>query len=114
MMLKTPYVWVDDDEVYAATDEGWRALLEKLFADFDVVLRGSAGAKISIVQIKEKFGGLRFYYRAGGIPDVIEEKLRSLSRRAQDASFFTCETCGAPGELRDDNGWWHTHCAAHK
>jgi hypothetical protein len=114
MIIKTPYVWMDDDEVYAAADEGWRPLLEKLFSDFDVVLRGSAGAKVRILQIKEKFGGLRFYFRVSGIPDVVEEKLRSLSRRAEDASFALCEVCGAPGKLRNDKGWWHTRCNPHK
>ena len=114
MIIKTPYRWMDDTEVYAATEEGWRSLLENLFADFDIVLQGTPGATVRIIQIKEKLGGIRFYFAATGIPDAIEEKLRTLSRRAEDASFDLCEVCGAPGVLENKNGWWRVRCGTHK
>jgi len=54
-------------------------------------------------QVKEKFGGLRFYmtYDTDEIYDLISE--------AEALSLKTCEECGKPGEKRS-GGWIHTHC----
>jgi len=57
-------------------------------------------------QVKEKFGGLRFYMTRGSreIYDLISE--------AEALSLKTCEECGKPGEppLPPNEGWIHTHC----
>jgi hypothetical protein len=62
---------------------------------------GSLHPKAS--QIKEKFGGLRFYMTCGTdeIFDLVEE--------AEELSYKICEECGKPGKERD-GGWIHTHC----
>jgi hypothetical protein len=54
-------------------------------------------------QVKEKYGGLRFYMTCGTdeIFDLIEE--------AEALSCETCEECGKPGEERG-GGWIHTLC----
>jgi hypothetical protein len=54
-------------------------------------------------QIKEKFGGLRFYI--GGGDEAIFERINEAERE----SYHTCETCGRPGQLRGD-GWMVTIC----
>lgn len=45
---------------------------------------------VEIYQIKEKFGGLRFYH-AGS------EKLAPLVNAVEEASYHTCEICGTSG-----------------
>ena len=60
-----------------------------------------------IVQIKEKFGTLRFYYNGGN------DRVAALVNFAEAMSGVTCEICGAPG-TRDDIGWIKTHCVAHR
>jgi hypothetical protein len=57
-------------------------------------------------QIKEKFGGLRFYY-GGGDSDIY-----AMVRMAEYMSFRMCEACGAPGKLRG-GGWISTLCDEH-
>ena len=59
-----------------------------------------------VYQVKEKFGGLRFYINSG--TDEINKRIR----KAEDDSYETCETCGEPGELRKD-GWWTVACDKH-
>lgn len=59
-----------------------------------------------IYQIKEKFGGLRFY------TDGASEELAKMIRDAELLSFKTCEYCGEPGEERD-SGWIKTLCDKH-
>lgn len=48
----------------------------------------------TILQVKEKFGGLRFY--VGEAP----EWLHGLIRMAEEASMNTCEQCGVQGGRR--------------
>ena len=60
-----------------------------------------------VMQIKEKFGGLRFYC---SFPKDYSEKGYEFIREAEEESFKTCEACGKPGELRIRNGWRMLKC----
>jgi hypothetical protein len=62
--------------------------------------------QVVAVQVKEKFGSLRFYYDGG------DDYIRGLSVMAESMSMVTCETCGAPGTLRG-KGWMYTACDTH-
>ena len=56
-------------------------------------------------QVKEKFGGLRFYVnRPKDVDDWVDE--------AEDKSFKTCEYCGKPGEIDNSKAWSKTLCEA--
>lgn len=55
------------------------------------------------VQVKEKFGGLRFYMSACN--DDVEKAIRE----AEGEAAITCEICGASGKLRKP-GWMSTWC----
>jgi len=61
---------------------------------------------VIIGQIKEKFGGLRFYYDGG------DEFIRGAVRMAEYEASRTCEVCGTPGKRRD-GGWVRTLCDTH-
>lgn len=56
-------------------------------------------------QIKEKWGGLRFYIR-GDVSPALRARIRDVEKTE---SYETCERCGKPGELRK-TGWVHTYC----
>jgi hypothetical protein len=62
----------------------------------------------AVLQVKEKFGGLRFY--TGGIPVEVAEKVHAAIRMAKSMSYVICEQCGNAGELRDDRPWVLTLC----
>lgn len=57
-------------------------------------------------QVKEKFGGLRFYVQAA------TDKHYSYINFAESMSYKTCEVCGSPGERYTD-GWHTTLCDVH-
>ena len=57
-------------------------------------------------QVKEKYGTLRFYYTGG------DDYINGVVAMAEYMSGVTCETCGAPGEIRDV-GWMRTLCDVH-
>jgi hypothetical protein len=58
------------------------------------------------VQVKEKFGGLRFYVQAA------TDKHYNYINFAESMSYRTCEVCGNPGKRYTD-GWHQTLCDTH-
>ena len=56
-----------------------------------------------VAQVKEKFGGLRFY--VGGGSDEVDK----LIGETEGLSFETCQSCGLPG-TRGGSGWIVTLC----
>jgi hypothetical protein len=58
------------------------------------------------VQVKEKFGGLRFYVQAA------TDKHYNYISFAESMSYRTCESCGADGKTYTD-GWHTTLCDIH-
>ncbi len=64
-------------------------------------------AQVVATQVKEKFGGLRFYYEGG------DEHISGMVRMAESWASVTCEECGHPGTMRN-GGWIRTLCDAHE
>jgi hypothetical protein len=62
--------------------------------------------QVVAVQVKEKFGGLRFYYDGG------DDQVYGMVRMAESWAAHTCEQCGAPGRMRG-HGWYYTACDLH-
>ena len=62
--------------------------------------------QVVAVQVKEKFGTLRFYYSGGN------EYVSGLVAMAESMSGVTCERCGTPGRLQG-RGWIKTLCEQH-
>ena len=59
--------------------------------------------QVTLDQVKEKFGTLRFYYSGG------DDYISGMVSLAESMSGVTCEGCGNPGESRG-GGWIHTYC----
>jgi hypothetical protein len=57
-------------------------------------------------QVKEKFGGLRFYINGG------DDVVYALISMAESMSVRTCEVCGKPGKTIG-HGWYYTSCEEH-
>ncbi len=81
---------------------GWTDLFDATFSWLNEI---AANTDWSPSQIKEKYGTLRFYWY-GDLPDLGAEIIDA----AEHLSGHICETCGAPGELGTDGGWWSTRC----
>ena len=63
--------------------------------------------QVTVEQIKEKFGGLRFYYQGG------DDTIAGMVRMAEAWADASCEECGAPGTQRN-GGWIRTLCDLHE
>jgi hypothetical protein len=82
---------------------GWGKIVKSLIED--LFLLGWDGV---ISQVKEKFGGLRFYVRGAS---------REVYNRIEEAelqSLDTCEKCGEKGLQSSWGGYWiSTLCPSH-
>jgi hypothetical protein len=90
------------DSYFFAVDIGWFPLIKDLIEDLIKL-----GWDKQVCQVKEKFGGLRFYINYGS-----DEIFKRISE-AEKLSYKICETCGQSGELRNDIGWYLTLCDKH-
>lgn len=63
--------------------------------------------KVVAQQVKEKFGGLRFYYQGG------DDEVSGMVRMAESWAAQTCEQCGDRGTMRH-GGWVRTLCDKHE
>jgi|SRR5882672_3645114 len=96
---------------YFECANGWYALidelsseLEKLIIDFNKTPDHEPEFTCCFaVQVKEKFGGLRFYMSCE------TDKMSDLIRKSEEDSYKICELCGDPGKP-NNNGWITTLC----
>lgn len=86
--------------------EGWYGLIAPIILAIRIHNDTDGNGHIALHQIKEKFGGLRFY--TYGATDKIAEMIL----RAEEASYLTCEVCGCVGKLRNSS-WSRTLCDLH-
>lgn len=87
--------------------DGWYDLIDTLCASIQNRCNVAAIPQVIATQVKEKFGGLRFYFTGGdyfidGMVEVVEE-----------LSTKICDTCGDRGKCITDQGWWYTACEKH-
>ncbi len=61
----------------------------------------NADASISILQIKEKFGGLRVYWQGSGLGDRIWNQVSGSVNMAEGMAYQTCERCGSMEEVEN-------------
>ena len=83
-------------EAQQCVGKGWAHLVKKCY---DICEK----EKINILQIKEKFGGLRFYVNRE------PPRLSQMIEKCENESLVTCEDCGKKGTQRR-GGWIRTLC----
>jgi hypothetical protein len=88
--------------------DGWFNILDQLMSNIQHHIdwknkKEEIIPQVTLDQVKEKFGTLRFYYSGGD--DIID----GMVRMAESMSGCTCEECGNIGKSRG-GGWIHTYC----
>lgn len=86
---------------------GWYDLLRSLDTDLRALF-----PEYRVVQVKEKFGTLRFYIDTlEGATDAQRDAVRARITAAEEASATICEWCGQPGRATS-SGWIRVLCAS--
>ena len=96
--------------------DGWYDILDMLMRQLQWNTDKNGYPQVIAQQIKEKFGGLRFYYRTDDLGNPksrnVDEtcgNIEGMIRMAEAMCDITCEQCGAKGETRK-GGWIVTLC----
>ena len=97
-----------------AVGEGWWPIVEALCSNIQHYLnwinmnheKHPVVEQVVVTQIKEKFGGLRFYYDGG------DDRVIGMVRMAESWADAVCEDCGAPA-TKKTRGWIRNVCDKH-
>jgi len=102
-------------------EEGWRSIIESAILCIDRYYKRRAAVEehrmadndsviakihpsqgLEIVQIKEKFGGLRIYC------NYHDDYINGIIALAETMAYRTCEVTGGNGSLHKKGGWFKT------
>ncbi len=118
--LTKEYFFLKDISI--GVGSGWFSILDDLCKE----LLTFVPAEFKVTQIKEKFGGLRFYYelKDHNHYDItysshisyedFRQKVNGLIAKAESLSYETCELCGDPASLDKSSFWMKSLCEFHK
>lgn len=82
-------------------EDGWFDAIHDLAVELTEIAARD-GQEIVASQVKEKFGGLRFYLEHRRPPDMLR-----VIREAERKSYATCELTGKPGALCVNTFNWY-------
>jgi len=91
------------------TDVGWNDLIDKALLKLNELNNKDPELedeyKIKVLQIKEKYGGLRLYtnWSNDAIDAIVDE--------AETEAAQTCEHCGSKDNVTTEGGWLKTYCS---
>ena len=90
---------------YVSVGSGW----EQIVIDCDAEL-AEIDPNYKIMQIKEKFGDLRFYFEPSDHSnDDLRQRMSSVVAKYEKIASQTCEDTGLPGvKMKSPGGWFKT------
>lgn len=89
-------------------DAGWVRLIQALCDELQYATDHMGAPQVQTQQVKEKFGGLRFYT---GDVNHYQSGLIDMTRAMANK---TCEQCGRPGSIWVSGGYFHAACEQHR
>lgn len=97
-----------DDPYWCYVPKGWQNLVCKLNEHLEAIEPDYA-----LHQVKEKFGGLRYYTHTPGRPNDEHDLFWILVSYYENLSFKVCDRCGERGRLYKKRGYIRTRCEEH-
>jgi len=80
-------------------DKGWESIVDKAMSKLDKL-----DHPVKIIQVKEKFGGLRIY------TDTFTDAANNIITDAEEEASQTCERCGSTKNVSAKGHWIKTYC----
>jgi hypothetical protein len=87
--------------------DGWFTLIDGACELIQRHIETDGVQPLRALQVKQKFGGLRFYYRYGS------DYAAAVVDLTESLSPHVCEVCGAVGKTVVLFGWMQTRCPTH-
>jgi len=89
-----------NEKISRECGKGWYPVIDQLIMDINKI-----NPDVTILQIKEKFGGLRFYVGAAS------KEIHELIDKAEKKCWHTCEDCGITKDVTTGgSSWLRTLC----
>jgi len=85
-------------------EDGWYWLIDKLCDRIQSYIDANNKKQVVVKQVKEKFGGLRFYCRN------LDILINGMIWFAESLSYSICEECGELGGELNEKGYTQTLC----
>jgi hypothetical protein len=99
---------------YFECDEGWISLIDSLSQKLEDINNNFKSKKsyIRAEQVKEKFGGLRFYYSSENVDEQTLNLIDSYISEAEKHSRNVCQLCGSEADFAaaSKTNWIVTLC----
>jgi len=107
-----------DKTGYHNLPAGWYKIVDRLCSELSTILEEALEANpenpeeplFSVLQVKEKFGGLRFYYMMNTKDDELYRRIQTAVDTTEDTSYSTCQITGNIGVLCKDGSHYMTLC----
>jgi len=101
-----PLLFGGKEYFYFECDKGWYDLINGLCASLEKeIAKQEEKDLMFVVQIKEKFGGLRFYMSS------LTEDISNMIDAAEKESYKICEACSSREEVTTQGRWMKTYCS---
>jgi hypothetical protein len=86
------------------TEDGWYWLIDSLCSCIQNYIDANKKPQVEIVQLKEKFGQMRYYITGA------DDTIGGMIWLAEDMSYQICEICGSTTDITHTKGWIKTLC----
>lgn len=108
--LAEAYQNIFSKPLWVECNEGWYPIIDDLSKEISEIAKRfpvtDGENHISVVQIKEKFGGLRYYVNYHDMSDDDIQQIEYIIRNAEMKTFAVCEDCGGNGEKVSPRRYW--------
>lgn len=101
--MKSLTNYLTEEQAVGLVGKGWEQLVRRVYN-----AKVGLGITVGIIQVKEKWGGLRIY------TDYYDSELEKTIVQVGEESFTICEECGSPAGLVKKGTWYQTRCGEHR
>ena len=101
--MKPLVKYLTEEDAIQCVGKGWEKLVRKVYN-----AKEGLGVPVGIIQVKEKWGGLRIY------TDYYVKEIEEVIRQVGEESLKVCETCGTAAGLVKKGTWYQTLCEEHR
>jgi len=95
--------YLTEEQAVECVGKGWESLVRKVFN-----AKAGLGIPVGIIQVKEKWGGLRIY------TEYYVREIDNIIMQVGEESLTVCEECGASAGLVKKGVWYQTRCEEHR
>lgn len=108
--LKDKYPKLFENSYGGSLGDGWNTLIDALCSHLQFNTDKNNYPQVRVTQLKEKFGGMRFYVEIDGGTSEQCAAIHSVIHFAESYSYRVCETCGTTKNVGLTTGWLLTIC----